>query len=459
MRYVCSSTILGMHSEVTTLSDQLVDVTKVLDAVQHRLPFTVNRDELGDAMCDVMQLTHRVQALAAQVALAATNHRVAADAGQRTVGQFVAARTNSRARDVDRLKRTAVWLQDFPLFADAFGHELTDAHIQYMRKTLDKTYDTRVALKGDQEFFVTTAASCSYDGFVKACDYWLVHIDPDGEEPKDQIESSRLSVYSRRGGRGLIEGSCDAISAQKIRTAVEHEAEKLRTQDKANDVHRSDAQRRMAALTSLVTRGFAREDGTFPAPLINIVMSQSVAEWARGVLASDIEPGDTVPVDAHHIDGRCELIDGTPIHPFLAMLALGDHGLDSAGQPNLRRYVMDAKSRAIDVSVNARSAPEWMRTTALIQTRGSCSTFGCDAPHHWMNIDHVQPVAHGGETHLDNVEPLCRPDNQHKAATPGLTAWRDRTPPPRRNPRRSQQHRGDPDDADDPDADSDHNQN
>ena len=444
-----------MHSEVTTLSDQLVDVTKVLDAVQHRLPFTVNRGELGDAVCDVMQLSHRVQALASQIALAATNYQVAADAGQRTVGQYVAARTNSRAMDVDRLKRTAVWLQDFPLFADAFGHELTDAHVHYLRTKLDKTYKSHVALKADQEFFITTAATCSYDGFVSACDYWLVHIDPDGEEPKDQIESSRLALGTGRGGRGLIEGVCDAISGQKIRTAVEHEAEKLRRQDKVNDVVRTDAQRKMAALTNLVERGFAREDGPLPVPLVNIVMSQSVAEWARAVLAGEIEPGDTVPVSALDVDGRCELIDGTPIHPFLAMLALGDHGLDTAGQPNLRRYVMDAKSRAIDVSVNARSAPEWMRTTALIQTRGNCSTLGCDAPHSWLNIDHIEPVAHGGETVLENLEPLCRPDNQHKAATPGLTAWRDRTPPPRRNPRHPQQHRGEPDDGD-PDADADH---
>jgi hypothetical protein len=312
---------------------------------------------------------------------------------------------------------------------------LTNAHVDYLRKNLDTTYDTHRLLKHDQQIFVDAARDCSFQDFIEVCAYWLVHVDPDGKEPKDQIERSALRIGVGRGGRGEIKATCDAITRQKLDTAVEHETAKLRKQDNAAGIERTDSQRRMAALTALVERGAQREDGTYPVPLANIVMSQAVYDWGLGVLNGTIDPADTVPVNAFDIDGRCELIDGTPIHPFLAIMAMGNHGLDCHGQPNLRRYVLDAKSRVLDMSVNARSAPEWQRTGTLIETRGRCSTHGCEAPHHWLVSDHVQPVAHSGKTEFHNIQPLCRPDNQAKAATPGLTAWRHRPHPARQRPR------------------------
>jgi hypothetical protein len=162
----------------------------------------------------------------------------------------------------------------------------------------------------------------------------------------------------------------------------------------------------MAALKALITRGFARPDGTFPIPLGNIVMSATVAEWALATLNGDIDPGDHVPVHATDVDGRCELIDGTSIHPFLAVQALGLVDATGAADPTiLRRYVMEADSRILDISVNARIFPEWMRTGALIQSRGQCETHGCDTPHHWLQMDHVHPVAYGGKTQFNNAEP------------------------------------------------------
>jgi len=441
---------LGLNSEPrATLVDRFTDVTKLLHEINDQIVFTVDRDELGSALCDAVQVSHLLQSVAAKLGLAATNNAVIAQAGQRTTGQFVAARTNGRGRDINRLTNTAKWLRDFPIFESAFGFELTADHVDYLRKTLDTNFDTRRELTDSQQFFVDTARRCSFAGFVQACDYWLTYVDPDGKEPKDQLERSRLRIGTGRGGRGEIEGTCDAVTAQIIKTAVDHEAAKLRRADQADDVDRTDAQRRMVALANLVQRGFARDDGTFPAPLVNIVMSLKVAEWAQAVLAGKIEPGDVVPVDAHDIDGRCELIDGTPIHPFLAVAAMGNYGFDSAGQPNLRRYVLTADSRPLDVSVNARSFPEWMRTTALIGTRGQCGTFGCESPHSWLQIDHVQPVVHGGETRLDNGEPSCSPDNLSKGADQGRKAWRDRTPPPRRTPLHRPKPRGTTSSSDD----------
>lgn len=360
-----------------TVNDLFTDIAKALDDIDQRRDFIIDRTELGDAMCTVVELGHRVSSLQARLGLQCTNNNVAVESGHRTMGQYVAARTNSQAVVIDRKVKRAKWLRDFPVLEAAHGHELTDAHVDYLRKHLDGTYDTHTALVHDQQFFVDTAATCSFPGFVQACDYWLAHIDPDGKEPIDQIDKAFFRVGKGRGGRGDLKGQCDAVTAQAINTVVEHEAEKLRRLDKTNGVERTDGQRKMAALATLVTRGFAREDGTYPVSLGNIVMSQKVLDWALGTLNGDIEPTDTVPVHPTDIDRRCELIDGTPIHPFLAVHALGLINSNGVANPvNLRRYILDADSRVLDVSVNARIFPDWMRTAALIQSRGHCEQKG-----------------------------------------------------------------------------------
>ena len=77
-----------LHSEFT-------DINKALDAIEDRLPFIVDQNELGDAICRATELGHRADALKARIAQSCRSNNVAAANGQRTVGQYVAARTNS----------------------------------------------------------------------------------------------------------------------------------------------------------------------------------------------------------------------------------------------------------------------------------------------------------------------------------------------------------------------------
>jgi len=132
---------------------------------------------------------------------------------------------------------------------------------------------------------------------------------------------------------------------------------------------------------SLLVDGAARPDGTHANPLVNIVMSERVAQWAAAKMRGE-DVGDP-PIDAFDLDGRCELIDGTAIHPLLVAATCGFWQWSPS---DLRRYVMAADSRIVDYSYNARVAPEHLRTAVLIQDRGQCVVQGCDAPHTWMQI-------------------------------------------------------------------------
>jgi hypothetical protein len=350
------------------------------------------------------------------------------------MGQFVGAMTNTPSSEANTAVTLSRWLRDFPILAAGFADgDISMAHLRILRTRLDTTYDNHVELKNDQEFFVNAARDTNFKGFMKACGYWLSYVDPDGAEPKDQIDAAGLRLRTGRGGRCRLEADLDAVSGQALTTMVDHEANKLRAIDKANGVERTEAARRLAALLQLATRGFQRPDGTVPVPLINIVMSLEVAEWARKQII-DPSPGP-VPVDPNHVDGRCEFIDGTPVHPLLVAAVCGFHRF---GPLDLRRYVFEADSRLLDVSVSARSFPEWMRTAHHVQSRGACDTPGCDAPFRWLNIDHVDPVNNGGSTEFWNGQPQCEADNQAKGATTGHTPWRDRPDRPDRR------HRPDP---------------
>ena len=142
-----------------SVSDEFNDITKALDVIEDRIAFMVDRDQLGNALCETVELSHRVQALVGKLGWQASSNGVAMNHGQRTIGQYVASRTNSRAIDIDRLITTAKWLRNFPIFEAAYGHELTDAHVHYLRTKLDATYDTHCRLVDDQEFCVSHGAA------------------------------------------------------------------------------------------------------------------------------------------------------------------------------------------------------------------------------------------------------------------------------------------------------------
>ena len=62
------------------------------------------------------------------------------------------------------------------------------------------------------------------------------------------------------------------------------------------------------ALTNLVIKGAARPDGTYPMPLVNIVLGEKLAEEILNDLAGNATEPPTP--DYNDVDYRCEFIDG-----------------------------------------------------------------------------------------------------------------------------------------------------
>jgi len=210
----------------------------------------------------------------------------------------------------------------------------------------------------------------------------------------------------RKHSDGSVTGrfSFDPLTGQALRRLLALESQKLFRQDAEAGVTRTPTQRQGSALINLMVRGSRSGGDSSITPLINLVMGQELAETILEQLAD----GDGVSVEPDHadIDRRCELDDGTPIHPRLAATAL------AVGR--FRRIVFDSESRPVDVAATLRAFPPWMRQVLLVRARGRCQIPGCDAPFAWLQADHITPHSKGGPTTLSNGQILCDPHNKWK---------------------------------------------
>ena len=57
------------------------------------------------------------------------------------------------------------------------------------------------------------------------------------------------------------------------------------------------------------------------------------------------------------------------------------------------------------------------------KTRGRCAYCGCKLQYKKMQVDHVKPLAHGGENREDNFLAACRSCN-HRKGTSSLDSFR-----------------------------------
>ena len=107
------------------------------------------------------------------------------------------------------------------------------------------------------------------------------------------------------------------------------------------------------------------------------------------------------PVVADRVDPnrRCELVDGTPVHPTVA-LALALTG-------DVRRLVLSADGEILDLGRTVRLFPARLAAAIRAQHRGRCAHHGCDEPLHRLQIDHILPWALHGPTATHNGRPLC----------------------------------------------------
>ena len=322
--------------------------------------------------------------------------------GQRSMPAVVSARTGSDPRPVATDLRLGSWLRDYPLFTEAIiAGSITRRHVEVLR-TLDGPR-TRGHLAEAQEYLIDAARDCSWTDFVRAARYWELTFDPDGAEPIEQRATRSCSLRKTADGSVTGRFQLDPIAGQALLSALEQQERRLFRDDAESGTARTASQRRADALVDVVSRGAARPDGTVPAPLVHIV-------FGAGTLAdrpSGSETQDSLAMNPDDPAFRCELVDGTPIHPDHALAGL-------AVAQQVRRLVLEADAEITDLGRRTRQFPPHLKQALLAAARGRCQIPGCDAPPGWLQADHIHPWHRDGPTSLGNGQILCDPHNKQK---------------------------------------------
>ena len=380
-------------------------------------------EQLNEFAVEAYRAKQRADGLFARVMNEAQNQQLAKRHGEHSLSVHLAGETHGNSKRIGAQLAVTRWLHRFPELSQALAAgNITAAHVNELR-TLERKHPKATPwMERAQHFFVDSAKQLQYPQWVDAVGYWFNALDPDGVLTDPTDPKYGATVTTLPSGDVLVAMRLDPITGEAYVTAVEHEENKIYRNENEADLPDSDKlsprQRTMTAIMGLVTRGYQRQDGSFPEPMVQLVMSEKVAEDLLARTMGCIDP-DTdgplnvdpfeLPINYDDLDGRCETLRGTPIHPMQALIPL----LVS----KMRRLVINDYNQATEEPGNIsefRFFTNKQRQVLLALARGKCSISGCHNPYAWLQMDHIKPHTHGGQTLLPNGQPLCQPHNKAK---------------------------------------------
>ena len=135
---------------------------------------------------------------------------------------------------------------------------------------------------------------------------------PTVRSPREQLAARSCSHRTNPDGTVSGRFHLDPLAGAAFTTAMERTVQRLWRHDHESGATRTAGQRRADAFMELLTEGSGE-------PLVHVVMSEQVAEDVMARSQSDgAGSGGRWPTSLDDVDGRCELLDGTPLHPHWA---------------------------------------------------------------------------------------------------------------------------------------------
>ena len=400
-------------------------------AVELRSGFEAARDvplsaldvnELNEFVVAAYQAKEQAEALFARAVHEALNQQLAKRHGEPSLSVHVAAQIHGNSKRIGSEMSFAKWLYRFPaLHAALEDSGITIAHLNELKK-LERDHPRASAhMERAQDFFVDAAAKLQFPQWVDAVGYWFKALDPDGKLTDPADPEYGTTVRELANGDVIVVMRMDAITGEAFLTVTDKEEQKIIEAEADLDVEDrlTPKQRLQTAIMRLITRGFQRQDGSFPEPMVQLVMSQKVAEDTLARVLGCIDPSTggpmdfdpfELPINYDDVDGRCETIRGTPVHPVHALFPL----LVS----KMRRLVIDKYGQATeepDGLAEFRFFTKKQRQVLLAMSRGKCSIPGCHNPYAWLQMDHITAHSREGQTLLPNGQSLCQPHNKSKS--------------------------------------------
>ncbi len=290
--------------------------------------------------------------------------------------------------------------------------EITEAHA----RVLVGVWSPEVGslFRRDVEILLGAARDCSFRGFEETVRRWLAFADPDRSDGRDARARKKRALYrSRSGDRMYIDVNADLLSGAVIDNVLAHFEDRLFDEDwKATRqvygeaacgelMDRSPAQRRLDALVEALRIAYEHDTAGAGDPLVHVVVDRDTLDREiRRFCGMDPDP-----TDVFNPQGRCSLIDGTPISPAQALYA--------AFEGHMARVVYDTAGRIIDMGRKTRFFTGALKEALIIRDR-ICSHPRCEIPATRCEADHRIPWVAGGVTSLANGQMLCWWHHRHK---------------------------------------------
>ena len=376
-------------------------------------------EQLNRVLLRECELVSQAQGLQMAGMQEAENAAMSVRYGNRILTTHLAKETHQPTKALGSARSIAMWLNDFPLLHEALiAGQISRSHVIEL-KGIDNGRVHHLMVR-DQNMLIQAAREVVWTDWKDVVAYWLNAADPDGELTDPSNPSYGMRVRTKANGDVHVTILMDPVTGEAFLTMHDAEVKKLETAEREqlnedpNAPVTSHVQKNLDALLRLMVRGWRRQDGTYPDFLVNIVMSEKVAEDLLARSYGHVDPDGSNPLDIDpyelpiawdDIDRRCETIRGTPIHPKHAL------GVLLAGK--LRRMVMNTDIKVINHGHDIRYFTKTQRNALLVQQRGQCN-LGTQTPFRWLHADHIQPHTKGGPTDMHNGQMINGAENQAK---------------------------------------------
>ena len=365
----------------------------------------------------------------------------------------------------------------------AFAHndgKLTGFHLDHLGQVWRNHRDLEDLLLRDEVMLCDAACRLSPAEFGLVCQKWLSLADPDGSYDKflRNLERRFLSTARDLDGNIHLAGRLDPITGEAFTRLVDRRASEMFDADWAaaeaaaadgvvlekGMLRRSDAQRRLDALVSLVVDGSSTPEGAQrPEPMVFFgVDSVTFEEFLADMLNTDLGDNDLSGSDLNDTDLDDTSRDGADHDNSAAVESEGaadrsesgpvedrDHDRDrrsalalpdtsaavdparrcetGAGFPvpfrvmlqqvltcQIRRVVYGAPNVIVNAGHTRRLFSPTQRQLIKHRDR-TCRFPGCHRDATYNETDHILAFTHGGPTDLANGQCLCRHHHQLKS--------------------------------------------
>ena len=215
---------------------------------------------------------------------------------------------------------------------------------------------------------------------------------PDGDEtgPAPGSEGSHFVLPQTTGG-SHVGGFLETDDAATTQGALDAEITSWRRAGLLDGDTRTLPQLQAAAITAICARhGLTGDQHGQLRPLALILAD------------ADTLAGRIPTAGSPNMDPVCEIVGHGPIPAEVARRLLC--GAD------ISRIILRGGSEVLDVGMRHRLATGAQRRGIIAAAGGRCEFAGCDAPHHWCEVHHLDPFnpkASTGPTDLANLALVC----------------------------------------------------